>query len=429
MASRNTDVAKLTVLMITAFIDMVGTLMILPLMPFYAESFGANGLVVGLLVSSFSVAQLLSAPMWGRFSDRYGRRPALIVGMTASAIAYIVFAYANSLWLLFLSRLIQGSGGGTVSVIQAYVADAVKPDQRAKGLGWLSAATNAGVALGPVLGSKSLHFGSHGPGLTAAILCLLNIGFAFKYLVESRDMVEAKSSVHVPGRSLRAAVRVVTHSSEPAPRLIWIYAIGIGAFQGLNAIFALFLAARFGVTSDTIGYFYTYIGALSMVTRAVILGWALDRFGEVRLSRIGQMLLALGLAALPFMHPISDPAAMAARLGGILPVSAVAVLPYLPLALAVALLPLGTAFTFPCVTAMLSRVIPSNERGLYMGVQQTFGGMARVLFPIGAGWAFDRYQELPFLVSAGLVAGTILLGLGLEEYTRPTGEPEAAPAA
>jgi MFS family permease len=429
MASRNTDVAKLTVLMITAFIDMVGTLMILPLMPFYAESFGANGLMVGLLVSSFSVAQLLSAPMWGRFSDRYGRRPALIVGMTASAIAYVVFAYANSLWLLFLSRLIQGSGGGTVSVIQAYVADAVKPDQRAKGLGWLSAATNAGVALGPVLGSKSLHFGSHGPGLTAAILCVLNIGFAFKYLVESRDMVEAKSSVHVPGRSLKAAMRVVTHSSEPAPRLIWIYAIGIGAFQGLNAIFALFLAARFAVTSDTIGYFYTYIGALSMVTRAVILGWALDRFGEVRLSRIGQTLLALGLAALPFMHPISDPAAMAARLGGILPVSAVALLPYLPLALAVALLPLGTAFTFPCVTAMLSRVIPSNERGMYMGVQQTFGGMARVLFPIGAGWAFDRHQELPFLVSAGLVAGTILLGHGLEEYTQPTREPEAAPAA
>jgi MFS family permease len=166
-----------------------------------------------------------------------------------------------------------------------------------------------------------------------------------------------------------------------------------------------------------------------MVTRAVILGRALDRFGEVRLSRIGQVLLALGLAALPFMHPISDPAAMASRLGGVLPVGAVAFLPYLPLALAVALLPLGTAFTFPCVTAMLSRVIPSNERGMYMGVQQTFGGIARVLFPIGAGWAFDRYQELPFLVSAGLVAGTILLGLGLEEYTGPTREPEAARAA
>ena len=166
-----------------------------------------------------------------------------------------------------------------------------------------------------------------------------------------------------------------------------------------------------------------------MLTRAVVLGWAVDKFGEARLSRIGQTLLAVGLAALPFIHRMEDPAAFPAKMGGKLPVSAVAALPYLPLALAVALLPLGTAFTFPCVTALLSRVIPSSERGLYMGVQQTFGGVARVVFPIVAGFAFDRFQELPFLLSAGLVAGTILLGLGMEDYTRPKHEPEAAPAA
>ncbi len=420
---------KLVVLMITAFIDMVGTLMIIPLLPFYAKEFGANGLVVGLLVSSFAIAQLVSAPMWGRFSDRYGRRPALMVGLGASAIAYVIFAYSGTLWLLFLSRLVQGSGGGTVSVIQAYVADALKPEERAKGLGWLSAATNAGVALGPVLGSYMLVLGPHGPGLAAAGLCVLNIGFAARFLVESRDMVEARATKHRPGRSRRAVLHVLTHSSEPAPRLIWIYAIGIGAFQGMNAILALFLAARFGVTTHTIGYFYAYIGVISVLTRALVLGWAVDKYGEARLSRLGQALLATGLAAMPFMHRMSDPAAFAARLGGILPVSAVAFIPYLPLALAVALLPLGTAFTFPCVTALLSRVIPSSERGLYMGVQQTFGGTARVLFPIAAGFAFDRYPGLPFIVSASLVAGTILLGLGMEEYTRPKREPETAPAA
>jgi multidrug resistance protein len=420
---------KLVVLMITAFIDMVGTLMIIPLLPFYAKEFGASGLVVGLLVSSFAIAQLISAPMWGRFSDRYGRRPALMVGLGASAIAYVIFAYSDTLWLLFLSRLVQGAGGGTVSVIQAYVADALKPEERARGLGWLSAATNAGVALGPVLGTYMLVLGPHGPGLAAAALCVLNIGFAARFLVESRDMVEARATKHRPGRSRAAVLHVITHSNEPAPRLIWIYAIGIGAFQGMNAILALFLAARFGVTTHTIGYFYAYIGVISVLTRAFILGWAVDRFGEARLSRLGQTLLALGLAAMPFMHRMNDPAAFAARLGGILPVSAVAFIPYLPLALAVALLPLGTAFTFPCVTALLSRVIPSTERGLYMGVQQTFGGTARVLFPIAAGWAFDRYPGLPFIVSASLVAGTILLGLGMEEYTRPKREPEAAPAA
>jgi multidrug resistance protein len=421
---------KLVVLMITAFVDMVGTLMIFPLLPFYAKSFGATGLMVGVLVSSFSVAQLISAPMWGRFSDRYGRRPALIVGLSASAIAYVIFAYSGSLWLLFLSRIVQGSGGGTVSVIQAYVADALKPEDRAKGLGWLSAATNAGVALGPVFGSYTLSmWGQHGPGLAATGLCLVNIAFAARFLVESRDMAEARASKHRPGRSRDAIVHVFTHSSEPAPRLIWIYAIGIGAFQGTTPVLALFLAARFGVTSNTIGYYYTYIGCISVLARALILGWAVDKFGEARLSRIGQTLLAIGLAALPFMHRMNDPAAFAAKLGGFLPVSAVAVLPFLPLAIAVAFLPLGTAFTFPCVTALLSRVIPSADRGMYLGVQQTFGGSARVIFPILAGWAFDRFPELPFLVSSALVAGTIILGLGMEEFTRTARKPEAAPAA
>jgi MFS family permease len=192
---------------------------------------------------------------------------------------------------------------------------------------------------------------------------------------------------------------VATHPNEPASRLIWIYAIAIGAFQGSTAILALFLAVRFGVTEKTIGYFFAYIGVLSVVTRALVLGPMVDRFGEAKLSRIGLALLALGLVLLPFMYPASNP-----------------LLTYLPLALAVALIPLGTAFTFPCVTSMLSRVVPSSERGLYMGVQQTFGGAARVVFPVIYGFLFDRVIGLPFVLAAVLVAGTILLGLGMETY-------------
>src|SRR6266513_645306 len=408
---------KLFVLMITAFVDMVGLLMIIPLLPFYAKDLGANGFIVGLLVSSFAIAQLITAPVWGRFSDRYGRRPALLVGLTASAIAYVVFAYANVLWLLFLSRLVQGAGGGTVSVIQAYVADALRPEERAKGLGWLSAATNAGVALGPVLGPVASHWGRSGPGLAAAALCVINIAFAWYFLSESRDMVEARATGRTRSRSRDALSHVVTHSSEPASRLIWIYAIAMGAFQGAMTILALFLSVRFGVTAKNIGFFFTYIGTISVLTRALILGWAVDRFGEARLSRFGSMLLAIGLAAIAFMYPLRDPASVAHALR--LSPSFVAALPYLPLALAVALLPLGTAFTFPCVTALLWRVIPSSARGLYMGVQQTFGGSARVVFPILAGIMFDRSVELPFLVSAALVAGTIYLGLGMETYIHP----------
>jgi MFS family permease len=415
---------KLVVLMITAFIDMVGLLMIIPLLPFYAKSMGASGFVVGALVSSFSVAQLLSAPIWGRFSDRYGRRPALLVGLGGAAIAYIIFAFASSIWLLFLARLVQGAGGGTVGVIQAYVADAVAPKDRAKGLGWLSASTNAGVAIGPVLGSAAAAVSIHGPGLFAAALCIVNMAFAAKFLGESRDMIEAHAHAHKRGRSREAVLRVLTHTSEPASRLIWIYAIAMGAFTGMNAVLALFLSARFGVTAKTIGFFYMYIGTISMVTRAGILGWAVDKFGEPKLSRFGLTLLSIGLFAMPFMHPLTDPAAVAARFD--LPVRLISVLPYLPLGAAVALIPLGTAFTFPCVTALLSRVTPSNERGLYMGVQQSFGGTARVVFPLVAGLLFDRLIELPFIVSGVMVVGTMLLGLGMEAYTR-TAESPAQP--
>lgn len=394
---------KLVVLMVTAFIDMLGLLMILPLLPFYAENLGGGGLVVGLLVSAFSVAQLLSAPMWGRVSDKYGRRPALLVGLFASAIAYIVFAYADSLWLLFVSRLVQGAGGGTVSVIQAYVADVTRPEDRAKSLGWLSAVTNAGVAIGPVIGSWVQHLGPAAPGQFAAALCGINMIFAWRYLVEARKPETASEKKAVPRTSREAVRRVVSHPNEPSSRLIFIYAVAIGAFQGVTSLLALFLAFRFGVTADTIGYFFMYIGVLSVVMRAVLLPRLLDRFGEARLSRWGLIFLSVGLVGLSASHD------------------------YVTLAIAVACFPVGTALTFPCVTAMLSRVIKSNERGLYMGVQQTFGGVARVVFPILFGFAYDHIgKPAPFLISAALVAATLLLGRDLELYAPRSAKPAAA---
>lgn len=390
----------LLVLMITAFVDMVGLLAVLPLLPYYAVRFGANGLVVGLLVSSFSVAQLLAAPMWGRISDRYGRRPALLAGLAASAIAYVVFGFADSLWLLFLSRIVQGAGGGTVSVVQAYVADATEPHNRAKALGWLSAATNLGVSIGPVIGSFTRGLGSAAPGLFAAGLCLVNILFAFLFLTESHRETGAKTGIK-PGTSREAVMSVLAEPGAPASRLIWIYAIGMGAFQGMNAILALFLAKQFSVTEHTIGYFFAYVGVISVITRAFILGWLVDALGEVKLSRLGLSLMTVALIAMPLTHT------------------------FLTLGIAVALVPLGTAFTFPCVTGLLSQVISKHERGLYMGVQQTFGGVARVIAPIWAGFAWDHLGvPIPFWTGALLVGGAFFLAFGVDAYAR---KPQPAP--
>jgi multidrug resistance protein len=406
-ALRSGDPGKLSVLMATAFIDMVGALMILPLLPFYAVKFGASDFMVMVLVSAFSAMQLVSAPLWGRVSDRYGRKPTLLIGLAGSAVAYVIFAYANTYWLLLVSRLVQGAGGGTTGVIQAYVADSVEPKNRAKGLGWLSAATNLGVVLGPLFGSETTRWGSHAPGLLAAVLCVLNIAFAWRYLTESHD-VRKVPGAKPPRRMWDAVAGVAWHRiKEPSSRLIWMYSVGIGAFYGVNALIILYLARHFNVTAEKIGPFYAYMGGLSIVFRLFVLGRTVDRFGEARTTRLGATFLALGLALIPFTGPLDLPS----------------LLTYLPLAGILALIPLGTALNFPCVTALLSRVVGENERGLYLGVQQTYGGLARVAYPLLAGALSDHFGEgAPFWLSAAMVASTIAMGIGLERYSRQTGE-------
>jgi MFS family permease len=413
--------AKMFALMATAFVDMLGLLMIIPLLPFYVKTLGGAGIdilgmhfgigiISGAIVASFTFAQLLSAPMWGRFSDRVGRRPTLLIALSASAIAYLIFGFAHSLFVLFISRVVQGAGGGTVGVIQAYVADSTAPEDRARALGWLSATTNLGVALGPVLGSfaitlgkrdlmpgpGTLSMGHAAPGIMAAALCLLNIAFAARYLTESRDVSEQSPTGEQPRTSRQAIWRVISHSSEPSSRLIWIYAIAIGAFQGSFSVLALFLNARFQVTEQTIGYFFMYVGAISVFTRVLLLGRAVDWLGEANLSRLGLILLATGVVGMPLSGNLWM------------------------LAVAVALIPLGTAFTFPCVTALLSRVISPRERGLYMGMQQTYGGVARIIAPLFFGWAFDSLGVAsPYFFSSAFIVATIFLGFGLDRYARP----------
>lgn len=379
---------SLWLLMSVAFVDMLGFAMIFPLLPFYTLRLGGQAWVVGPLVASFSIAQLISAPLWGRVSDRHGRRPVMLVGLAGAGIAYLIFGFANSVWLLFASRIVQGLGGGTTSVVQAYVSDATDPSQRARGLGWLSASTNLGVMIGPAIGSLASQLGPEWPGIFAATLCAANVLFAWARLPESKPSTPARA----PGAAARplgirrAVLRVLLHPRAPQPRLIWIYAVGMGAFASVSAVLALYLKARFGITEATIGYFFLYMGALSVVLRAVIIGWLVDRFGETRVMRMGAVALSLGLLLLPLPHSI------------------------VRMALALALIPVGTALLFPSVTALVTQHTDPAEVGQTMGVQQSFGGSARVLGPM---WATPVFQlagpAVPFFVASGIVAFTGML--------------------
>ena len=404
---------KLTVLMITAFVDMLGLIIIYPLLPFYAEDLGADAAIVGALIASFSVAQLVAAPVWGWLSDKYGRRPAILVGLLLSALAYLIFAFASSLWILFISRIVQGLGGGTIGVVQAYVSDVSETKDRAKTLGWLSAVTSLGAVIGPAIGSALVRFGGrHAPGLGSAALCILVAGFAWKFLAESRGtqtLELAAAGQHKSGGG--AITRVLMNPHDPAARLIWIYAISIGAFYGTTAILPLVLADRVGATEQNVGYFIMYLGGIGVIVRTGILGRMIEWLGEAKLCRLGLVLLASGLALVAAIHS------------------------YPVLFLSFTLMPLGTAFIFPAVTAMLSRVVSKSERGLYMGVQHTFGGLSRVSFPLATGYAMDRLGKgVPYVVAGILVLLSLVLTTSMERYAEPPAStpkpsPEITPPA
>lgn len=392
-------IKQISVLMATVFVDMIGFTMVLPLLPFYATRLGADPSLVGMLIAAHPFAQLAVSPFWGRLSDRYGRRPLILAGLILSAAAYVLFGLAEAIWLLFASRLVQGAGGGITGVVQAYVADAVEPEERTKALGWLTAATSAGVMIGPASGSLATYLGPEGPGFLAAGLCILNILFAWKWLPEPKRYAApaGEMTAHAPKRSLRRSLwEVLRHPTAPVSSLIWVYAIGMMAFMAMNAVLALYLKDSFGVTEKTIGYFYAYVGAISLVMRALILGPAVRRFGEIGVTRLGALSLVLGLAGIPFT-------------GGSLPL----------LGLIVLFVPVGTALLFPATTSQVSRLSSRAEVGQALGVQQSFGGVSRMVGPLWSGFAYQKNFHYPFWMAAALMMSVSFLTLRMRGEERP----------
>jgi MFS family permease len=388
--------------MATVFVDMIGFFIVLPLLPFYAEKLGANAVEVGALVSTFALAQLLTAPIWGRLSDRYGRRPMILAGLLIAALAFVVFERASAVWLLFLSRFVQGAGSGTTGVVQAYVADSVAREDRSKAIGWLTAATSAGVMLGPVIGSLFAG-GRLGPGYLAALLCVLNCAFAWRWLPESsgRERRAREKEMNKPGDTRRTIAEFVRHPRGPIASMVWVYALGMMAFMAMNGIFALYLERVFGIDEKTIGWFFFYVGGISLVMRSVVLGPAVHWLGENRAMRIGALSVTAGMAAVPFARSIPE------------------------LGLAILLIPVGTALLFPTTTSLVSQRAPEHQTGLYLGVQQTFGGVARLVGPIWAGFAFQYIGiRSPFwLAAAVMAAGRLFAGRVSEQDEPGTDEP------
>jgi multidrug resistance protein len=365
-------VKRLAVLMAVCFVDMMGLMLVAPLMPFYALRLSAPEWMVGPLIASFAVAQLISSPIWGKFSDRYGRRPAMLIGLAASAVAYVVFGFANSLWLLFVSRIVQGLGGGTTGVAQAYVADTMAPAERAKALGWISAATSAGVMIGPSIGAVARTFGTEVPGVVAAFLMLVSVVFAWYWLPEShvhRSQTHSPSGRQLPpGRSVKQALwEIMRHPALPVHRVIWIYVVGMLALNIVIGVLGLYLKDTYAVTEQTIGYFFTVFGIVGVLMRFWVIGAVNHRLGEVRTMQ------------------------------------------------------LGTALLFPASTSLVSQRSEKHEVGLVMGAQQTFRGIMSIVGPIGATVTYAAFGHgVPFFMAAAIVTVAAILVMR-EPRDRPVG--------
>lgn len=372
---------RLGALMAVAFVCTLGEFLVVALLPFYAQRYGASDLEVGVLVSAFAVASMAAAPLWGRLADRSGRRPALLLGLLVSAAGYVLFGVAQSLELLLLGRLVQGAGAGTVPVVFAYIADSVSGERRAEGIGWVTAVTSSAAMVGPAVGGFAAQVHPAGPGALAAALSLAAAVFARFWLPESRPGGVESHPDETRYSILGAVGRVAVQPLRPLNLLIWIYAAGQIGMAGMTAIIGLYLGRRFGVDESNIGLFFFYLGGLSIVFRVLVLGRAVRRWGEVAVLRAGAVSFGVGLIAIPFA---TGPWTLGA---------------------AIFLVPLGTSLLFPCTTSQVSKRAPgSGVVGQVLGVQQACGNASKIAAPLVAAYLFQEASpEVPFVAIGAIL--------------------------
>ena len=367
--------------MVVAFVSTLGEFLVVALLPFYAERYGATPLEVGALVSAFALASMATAPLWGRLADRRGRRPALLLGLVVSAAGYLLFGLAQSLELLLLARLVHGVGGGTVPVVFAYIADSVTGERRAEGIGWVTAVTSSAAMIGPAVGGLAGQLHPAGAGAVAAAFSLAAAVFARFWLPESRQRREGEQAEETRYSILAAVGRVAAQPLRPLNLLIWIYAAGQIGMAGMTAIIGLYLGRRFGVDESNIGLFFFYLGGLSIAFRVFVLGPAVRRFGEVKVLRAGAVSFGIGLIAIPFATGLWT------------------------LGAAILLVPLGTSLLFPCTTSQVSKQAPgSGVVGQVLGVQQAYGNGSKIAAPLVAAYLFQALSpEAPFVAIGAIL--------------------------
>jgi MFS transporter, DHA1 family, tetracycline resistance protein len=389
--------ASLAVLFLTVFIDLIGFGMVIPFLSFYAREYGASGIVVGAVVGVFSIMQFLFAPIWGRLSDRVGRRPVLLISLTASFTGYLLFAFTQSLTVLFLSRVIAGIGGANIGTAQAYIADSTTPDQRARGMGLIGAAFGLGFILGPPMSGILAEIGTrHGlpgnllPGLVAAGLSFTAFMVALAVLPESKPPGLVPRS-GLPPQFDRRLWGEIFHSRLLGSIMAGLF-LTLLAVAGMEISVTLLARDRFGFSQLDMAYFFLFMGVIVAGIQGGLIGRLVDKIGEKRVIIVGAAAFTLGFALVPSIWRVPL------------------------LYIAAFFIAIGQGLCYPALTALVSRVAPENERGSLLGLATSVGSMARFLGPLLAGFLYDLADAAgAFYGGALLMAAALTIAVAVRK--------------
>ncbi|HSE30241.1 MAG TPA: MFS transporter [Pyrinomonadaceae bacterium] len=353
--------SPLIVIFTTVFIDLVGFGIVIPVLPFYAEGsiFNATPRTVGLLFASYSIMQLIFAPILGGLSDRYGRRPVLFISIIGTGIGFLILGLANTLILLFVGRILDGITGGNISTAQAYIADITTKENRAKGMGLIGAAFGLGFIFGPAIGGILSRWGIHVPFFFAAGLCFANALLLYFTLPETVTRDHPARTSAARGRGIS---QLVTSLKQPRLAVVLvIYFMFVVAFSIMTTSFSLYVMFRFGYDAQHTGYIFAYVGLISVIVQGGLIGRLVKRFGELPLVVIGALCFSISLFAVPYVGPAAGGLAGLLIGGGVFA--------------------LGNSLATPALTSLASKSVGENEQGTVLGVTQSVASLARAVGP------------------------------------------------
>lgn len=389
----------LVIILVTVFIDLIGFGMVIPILPFYAETapYNATPFEIGLLFSIYSWMQFFFSPILGRLSDRFGRRPVLLISLVGSAVGYYVIGAAETLALVFVGRIISGITGGNISTAQAYIADVTTRENRARGMGLFGAMFGLGFILGPALAGILSKYGVHVPFYFAAFLSLANAVALYFILPET---VKPGGDAHLAVRKNRFVELVESLREKVFGTVNVVYFLLVTAFSIMTYAFVLFTAHRFGYNAEQNGYLFAFVGFVAIIGQGFLFHQMVTRIGETRLTVIGCVMMAVSLAAFPFVGP---------AFGGL---TALLVL--------CTVLSIGNAFASPSLTSLASKISPEDRQGVSLGIMQSGASLARAIGPMIGGVllnnAANKVDDITVLRTFGAASIVMLVAMGAAVY-------------